>query len=264
VSDSSIPHGSSRSTRGPRLFPAPLLALPRHLAADALRLTLRPEQDNRMEVTSQFDLAQIDALIFDLGGVIVNLAPDATIQAFSELFSMDARSIYTQTGQERLFDEFERGEIGEAEFRNGVAHLARLNTAISPSVFDAAWNAMLGELPLEHLALLDGLRKEKRIFLLSNTNSIHIECFLKTYEREHVATFGPWEGLFEDVHYSHELKMRKPESRIFSTVLARHRLTAERTLFIDDNRQNVEAASALGFATIHHSTNQPLTDRFRL
>lgn len=210
------------------------------------------------------NLSNIDALIFDLGGVIVNLHPEETVRAFSEIFMMDARDLYTQGHQVHLFDEFERGAIGEIDFRTGVANLAHPNLEVSPEVFDRAWNAMIGPLPNENLEILNRLRAEKRIFLLSNTNTIHIKFFLGQYASRHAKTFGPFDELFEMAHYSHDLKMRKPEKRIFSELIQRHQLNPQRTIFVDDNQANVQAAVGEGLLGILHRANSPLSDLFAL
>jgi putative hydrolase of the HAD superfamily len=207
-------------------------------------------------------LQDFDAIIFDLGGVILELSPRATIERFSTLLGMDAQSLYTQARQDQLFDQIERGEITETDFRDGVCGLAKSLSDISPASFDDAWNAMLGAIPDENLLFLNALKQKKRTFLLSNTNSIHIRRFLSDYETRHEAEHGPWNALFEQVHYSHDLKMRKPEARIFSALIEQHQLSPERTVFIDDNHDNIQAARSLGLIAVHHPTNAPLPPRF--
>lgn len=207
-------------------------------------------------------LQDFDAIIFDLGGVILELSPRATIESFSTLLGMDAQSLYTQARQDQLFDQIERGEITETQFRAGVCGLANSLSAISPTNFDDAWNAMLGAIPNENLLFLRDLQQKKRTFLLSNTNSIHIRRFLSDYETRHQAEHGPWDALFEQVHYSHDLKMRKPEARIFSTLIEQHQLAPGRTVFIDDNQDNIQTARSLGLIAVHHPTNAPLPSRF--
>src|SRR5690606_31492266 len=112
--------------------------------------------------------------------------------------------------------------------------------------FDEAWNAMLGRIPEENLLLLRSLGRTRRLFLLSNTNSIHIERFLSDYRSRHEVEHGAWHDLFEAAHYSHDLAMRKPEERIFEELIRRHDLNAKRTLFVDDNQANVESARKVG------------------
>lgn len=201
-----------------------------------------------------------DAIIFDLGGVILPLYPELTVARFSELFGQDASSAYTQTAQGQLFDQFERGEITPAEFRSGVCRV--FGKAVPDDAFDDAWNAMLGSLPSHHLDFLLALGNRKRTFLLSNTNEIHISRFLSDFRRDHLGSARSFADHFEAVHYSHDLKMRKPEPRIFNVLIETHHLTRESTIFIDDNQQNVAAAARIGLLGVHHPTNAPLVPRF--
>jgi putative hydrolase of the HAD superfamily len=201
-----------------------------------------------------------DAIIFDLGGVVLPLYPERTVARFSELFEKDASPAYTQTAQNELFDAFERGELTAAQFREGVCKVFK--RSVPASAFDDAWNAMLGSLPAAHLDLLASLGQKKRVFLLSNTNEVHLTRFLADFARDHPTAPRSFADYFEAAHYSHELGMRKPEARIFETLLERHHLTAQRTVFIDDNEKNVSAACSVGLLGVHHQTNAPLLERF--
>ncbi len=203
--------------------------------------------------------SDFDAIIFDLGGVILPLFPDATVRAFSKLFERDASTVYTQTKQAGLFDELERGEITADEFRQGVcAHFER---NVSAPQLDDAWNAMLGSLPEAHLTFLRTLGSERRAFVLSNTNEIHVARFHADLDRDY-GDAARFSECFERVHYSHDLKMRKPEPRVFSAVVEMHDLDPARTVFLDDNHANVEAALSIGLQALHHPTNAPLVERF--
>lgn len=201
-----------------------------------------------------------DAIIFDLGGVILPLFPERTIKAFSELFGNEASKAYTQTAQSEVFDRFERGELTPAEFRANVCEY--FGRSVSDADFDEAWNAMLGTFPALHLDFLDQIGKRKRLFLLSNTNEVHIERFLLDFKRAHPNLSRSFAEYFEAAHYSHELGMRKPEARIFEELIQRHNLTRQTTVFIDDNRENVSAARSVGLLGIDHLTNAPLTRVF--
>ncbi|HSC87936.1 MAG TPA: HAD family phosphatase [Polyangiaceae bacterium] len=207
-------------------------------------------------------LESLDAIIFDLGGVLLDLDPAASVSALSRLYGSDASVLYTQQKQVGLFDRFERGEISPTDFRSGLGALLGAVQQPSDLAIDEAWNAMILDFPAAKLDLLVRLRGLTRTFLLSNTNAIHLERFLADYAERHSSSHGPWEGLFEQTHYSHVLGLRKPEPRVYERVLAIHGLEAGRCLFIDDNAHNIEAARGLGLQTLLLPTNAPLDPYF--
>ncbi len=186
-------------------------------------------------------------IIFDLGGVILNIDYRLTIQAFGKLGFTNFEDRYSQAVQSGLFDLYERGEISSAQFRNEIRRAFK--SRVTDEAIDLAWNAMLLDLPISRISLLERISESKRIALLSNTNEIHIEAFGKQLNELGVSErFG---GLFERIHYSFEVGMRKPEARIFEHVLARHGFLAAETLFIDDSVQHIEGARAVGINTYH-------------
>lgn len=203
-----------------------------------------------------------DAVLFDLGGVILPLAYGKTIEGLGALLGREAREIYRETEQDQLFDRFERGECSEDQFRDGLRSRAAPNHRPTDSELDEAWNAILGRIPDEHLTLLQKLSRAKRTFLLSNTNSIHLRQFRAHYAERHEGQFGPFWTLFERDYYSHELGLRKPDPRSFLHILKAHGLRPDRTLFIDDNNHNIDAARALGLAAVLHPRNDPLSPYF--
>jgi len=178
-------------------------------------------------------------IIFDLGGVLIDLQADKTIKCFGK----NITAFYNK-GEDKLFIEiahkFERAEISADIFRQKVCEIYNLN--FSDEKFDYCWNAMIGEMTNKRTVLLQNLRKKYRIFLLSNTNEIHYRFF--TAQKY-------WnENLFERVYFSHLLGMRKPEHRIFNFVLSENNLLPTETLFFDDNAENVEVAKELGINAI--------------
>jgi glucose-1-phosphatase len=190
------------------------------------------------------ELSTLDAVVFDLGGVLLNLDYSATTRALSRLAGRDISSLYSQRDQSVVFDRFERGETSSAEFRRELRTL--LGASPSDAELDSAWSALILDLPSACLDLVARLRKTHRVFLLSNTNAVHLEAFLASYERQHGATRGPWDALFDGVYYSHLVGMRKPEERIFEHLLVSEGLSRTRTLFIDDNPHNVAVARTVG------------------
>lgn len=192
-------------------------------------------------------LTEYPNIIFDFGGVILNIDYFLTIKAFQDLGVADFDASYSQLDQTALFDEFERGEIAPEEFRLGIRKALKLD--VSEAQIDQAWNAMLLDLPKERLALLDRLKLEKRLALLSNTNAIHAGFFETEMKAAHgIQNLEPY---FEKVYYSFDVGMRKPEKRIFDLVMNELGFEPSKTLFIDDSLQHIEGAKNAGLNAYH-------------
>ncbi len=177
----------------------------------------------------------INTIIFDFGDVFINLDKQATIEALEKLGLKHWNEDLNQ-----LNLQFEKGEITEENFLLGVQkHIP--NASIED--ISSAWNAILLDFPLHRLEFLQKLSKKYRLFLLSNTDSIHID----TFERENGASFySDFYQCFEKVYFSFEMGMRKPDAEIFNLVLANHNLSPKHTLFIDDKKENTDAALLIG------------------
>ena len=177
----------------------------------------------------------INAIIFDFGDIFVNLNKQAEIDEFKKL-GLDGPN------QEliQLNDLFERGKISELEFIEGFQKYIP-----NADVHDIrkAWNSIIGEFPLYRLEFLQMLAGKYRLFLLTNTDAIHISRF------EHmvgISFFSDFYQCFEKVYYSYEMGMRKPQPEIFTHILNKHELSPKRTLFGDDKKENTDAAAKLG------------------
>lgn len=188
---------------------------------------------------------KIKNIIFDLGGVIIDLDTSKTIQAFAQLSGKKDSDIFTLVSHS-IFKQYEKGEISNDQFRRGLKELFLIN--LEDHVIDEAWNAMIGELPSHRLEMLKKLRKNYNVFILSNTNYIHIEYVHRylnnKYKVQDFTTF------VDVVHYSQLMGMRKPDIEIYQSVLNQNKLDAECTLFLDDNEENLEGARKIGIQTI--------------
>lgn len=191
-------------------------------------------------------LARWDAIVFDLGGVLLELDYGRTTAAFERLAGRSLPGLYSKSEQDDLFDRFERGEVEAARFRDELRRTLASVESVSDAELDAAWNALLGGVPARNVELLLRLRQTHRVYLLSNTNEIHIAAFFARFEQEHGARYGAWSELFHKDYYSHRVGLRKPETAIFEYVLRAEGLAPERTLFIDDNWHNVLGARSVG------------------
>lgn len=192
-------------------------------------------------------MQKFENIIFDLGGVILNLDYSKTTQAFKDLGLTNFEEMYSQAAQTGLFDRFEKGLCSPSYFVNAL--LDYMPAGTTPNQIVAAWNAMILEFPIENLELLLSLKEKYRIFLLSNTNEIHIQKLHRRLSQTvSEDTLVPY---FEKVYYSSDLNLRKPELEIFEKVCNDNGLERSKTVFIDDTLQHLEGAKKAGLQTIH-------------
>lgn len=189
--------------------------------------------------------ASINAIILDLGGVVLNIDYQRTQEAFRDLGFPDFDQLYTQFRQSDLFVKLEKGHITPSDFLSALRNYS--SRAVTDQQLTEAWNAMLLDLPPEHLASIRQLKADYQLYLLSNTNAIHYECFFDKVET--LLNRRTLSDYFQESYYSHLVGERKPDQRIFELVSQANGLAPERTLFIDDSPQHVKAAGALGFQT---------------
>ena len=178
---------------------------------------------------------------------MLNIDYHLTSQAFNELGVVNFDDVFTQFKQNTISDLFETGKASEDDFYRAIVK----DEAISRDQFDKAWNAMLLDFPIARFELLKKLNKEFKLYLCSNTNSIHLRCFLSILNQ-----YGlPFEELFDEVYYSHVVGLRKPNAEIFEFILKENNLIAEETLFLDDTIHHINGASKIGIQTIHVNKN---------
>ncbi len=192
-------------------------------------------------------MQKIEAIIFDLGGVILDIDYNLTRNAFEKLGAKDFNEMYSQAEADKLFKDLEKGYINEADFYSEFNKCTRLS--LTPHQISEAWNAMLLTFREKSLLFLKEIKSRYRLFLLSNTNAIHYYKFDKIYNQSKRA--HSFEEYFERVYYSFEMGKRKPDDEIYRHVLEENNLLAASTLFIDDSLQNVDAAKNLGIQIIH-------------
>jgi FMN phosphatase YigB (HAD superfamily) len=197
------------------------------------------------------------AIIFDLGGVLLNLSFKNTSDAFRALGLTDFDAIYSKAVQSGLFDDFETGKSSPAVFRENLR--SWIKQPVSDAAIDAAWNAMLLDFPEERLALLRSLKTKHRLFLLSNTNEIHLEAVFRIFEK---AGFGNLDEVMEKQYFSCRMGLRKPDPEIFVRVLSENKLDPSDTLFIDDSIQHVLGARSTGIAALHLEEGKTILDLF--
>ncbi len=177
----------------------------------------------------------IDTIIFDFGDVFVNLEKEKSINEFKKL-GLDGPNEELLEANER----FETGKMSEADF---IKVFQKYIPNADVHDIRKAWNSLIGEFPLHRLEFLQLLSERYRLFLLTNTDAIHISKF------EHkvgVSFFSDFYQCFEKVYYSFELGMRKPDPKVFKYLVDKHGLSPKRTLFVDDKKVNTDAAAEIG------------------
>lgn len=196
-------------------------------------------------------------IIFDLGGVIVNIDYSRTLRELSNLGVKDTANFFTQDAQSQLCDDFELGKISAENFRCQLQR--QLNFTAHADLIDAAWSALLLDVPHTKIQQISTLKKRgHRLFVLSNTNSIHIENLHNHLKIHH--GIPNLDTLFEKVYYSHQIHLRKPSSEIFQFVVETHQLDTAQTLFIDDTARHIQGAKSIGLQTILLPQNAPLPE----
>ncbi|MES2574026.1 MAG: HAD family phosphatase [Bacteroidota bacterium] len=177
----------------------------------------------------------IDTIVFDFGDIFINLDKQATIDGLKKLGLSEWNE-----DLDNLNIQFEKGQISKEDFLLGFQKQIP-NASINEIL--KAWNAVLLDFPLYRLEFLQKLSTKYRLFLLSNTDSIHIH----TFEKELGTSFySDFYQCFEKVYFSFEMGMRKPDVEIYNYVMAQHGLIAKHTLFVDDKKENTDSALSLG------------------
>ena len=199
-------------------------------------------------------MENIKNIIFDLGGVILDIDFKRTEAAFRRLGWNDFLDHISQHHITHLFEQYETGQISNTDFVDGIRKL--IGSPVEPQQVVDAWNALLVGFPAPRIELLKKLKSKYRTFLLSNTNAIHHDEFQKRLFEEQGVYL---EDLFEKTYYSHTAGLRKPLAPIFEKVLNENHLIPAETLFIDDTAANFPEAEKLGIQTCHLKPGREIT-----
>ena len=184
-------------------------------------------------------------IIFDLGGVILNIDLRKTQDAFTALGVKNIDEVFRMGHVDSFFKSYETGAIDDAAFIASVQNLAGIKLA--PEIVVEAWNALLIDFPPERINFLKKMRSKYRLFLLSNTSALHHTRFQEIFNQEFG---GSLDDLFEKAYYSHVIKIHKPDIASYQLIIDENRLDPGETLFIDDSAANVEGAERAGLMGI--------------
>ena len=202
-------------------------------------------------------MQEITSIIFDLGGVILNLDNRRTEDAFNAMGARNFREYFGPGMAASFFREYETGKIKDQQFLSSLREL--IHADATDAILIKAWNAMLLDFPAERIRLLEELRSRKlRLFLFSNTNALHLQEFQRIYNNAFPEK--QFDDHFEKAYYSHLMGMRKPELESFQQILDENKLEPESTMFVDDTLVNIEAARRLGLRAVHLVPGMQITD----
>ncbi len=185
---------------------------------------------------------KVHNLLFDLGNVIIDLDIPRTNEILKSLLRKDA----DKNILDKVFIDYECGRVSSDIFINTL--LSQSNNNVQALDIIEAWNSMLVGIPPHRLEMLLRLRDHFNVYLLSNSNELHIDWVHKHLRKSHqVDNFE--DTYFDQAYYSHLVGDRKPLPSIFKHVIDETFLTPSLTLYIDDLPENIDAGSKLGFQT---------------
>lgn len=195
---------------------------------------------------------KIKAIIFDMGGVLVDLDIEDCKRAFKEYLGYEKiDELIDPCHQKGIYGDLEEGKLSGDEFRKLVLAESRPGS-VAEDVDRAMWHILTGIEPYK-AQLLKRLSETYDLYLLSNNNEV---CLPRS--RAMFAEAGtPMETLFKKCFYSFEMKALKPSEAFYKAVVAEIGLPAEQMFFIDDSQKNVDGAIAAGLPAVYY---QPGTD----
>ena len=198
--------------------------------------------------------SQIQNIIFDLGGVLLDLDVERCLSAFESAGITNIRQYITGTNELGFFKDYECGTISTPQFREAIrCHIGR---HVDDADIDRMWNSELCTIPQDKLRLIECLGRKYRLYLLSNTNELHWAHVSPT-----VFQYGGQDlkACFRRIFLSFQMHLAKPDPEIFRTALREAGIRAEETLFVDDSLVNCRAAEAEGLHAAHYTPGTDLS-----
>ena len=190
--------------------------------------------------------SQIETIIFDFGGVILDIDPLLTMNEFGKLGAKELDEDQLQFLIKNIIRKFEKGVFTPEIFRKKIKEFLHIEN-VSDQDLDDAWNALLFDSPQKRIEAIESVKKNYTILLLSNSNEIHYDLFVRDLQLR----FGyrEFDDLFDKAYFSFDLHMAKPDSEIYEFLIYQHDLDPGKTLFIDDSEENIRSAQKLGIQT---------------
>lgn len=193
------------------------------------------------------------AILFDLGGVLLNLNLQKCFDAFEKLGFQNFNQHFDSYSGSPFIEDFEEGKISTEDFIHTIQKYCAKGTT-THQILDA-WNAMLGEVPHEKFEQLMQWKKNYNLLLYSNTNALHVAFLHQYYDN----TFGKnvFQQCFSKIYYSQEIGIRKPKKEGYQLIMQEQHLVAHEIFYIEDGKQHVATAKELGINTLHWTPNAP-------
>lgn len=201
------------------------------------------------------NITSLKNILFDMGGVIIDLNVSATLEAFYNMEFPAELLNYPENYNTDIFFKYETGVTNTKEFRDAIRKETGLN--FEDAVFDKAWRAMLLDIPVERIEIIKKLKEKYDLYILSNTSPLHTPVFETLFLKNGGISMN---DLFNKCFYSNEIGYSKPDDSSYRYVLEHAGIVAEETLFLDDNIHNIKAAQAMGFNAIHISDHRGIED----
>ena len=199
----------------------------------------------------------IRTIIFDFGGVVIDIDYVRPIKKYKKYGINDFETRFSKATQDGFFQKMELGRVSNDAFIAEIRSISGKNLTHLEII--SAWNSIIVGYQKKRIELLSKVKKNYSTILLSNTNALHIEEAMKLYNQDFQK---PFSDLFHKIYWSYEIGMRKPDRKIFEFVLKQNHTFAYEALFIDDSIQHIEAAQTLGIKTLHLKDEMDMLDLF--
>ena len=202
--------------------------------------------------------AKIKNIIFDLGGVVLDIDESIVYKELEKL-GINVSELPQSKEFREIMSKFDTGIYTAPTFRKKMKALLGLEK-MTDQKFDSIWNAMLLDIPRERIEAIEQIKKHYKIFLMSNTNEIHYDLYVRDLQLRF--GYNEFDALFNKSYFSFAEHLEKPDPRFFELILDHEKLNAEETLFIDDTETNIKAAQSLGIQTYHISREELVRNLF--
>ena len=201
---------------------------------------------------------KIKNIIFDLGGVVLDIDENIVYKELEKIGISTSELAHSKEFMD-IMSKFDTGIYTAPTFRKKMKALIG-QEKMTDQRFDAIWNSMLLDIPRERIEAIEKVKKHYKIFLMSNTNVIHYDLYVRDLQLRF--GYNEFDELFNKSYFSFAEHLEKPDPRFFELILDHEGLMPEETLFIDDSKKNIEAAQTLGIRTYHISREELVRNLF--